>query len=550
MATVVDEFVTTLRLDASDFTKGQVAVRESLQRTRSESTTVAKSLEADGARAAQFFAQVKTEALSLIGVLLGAKGIEAFGRQATKSLADIGREAKNIGLSVPELAAFRNMIERNGGSAEAATSSLKGYADQVERFKVFGDATVLQYLNPIGADINDSPIAVFQKFMKFVQDNKDKAGGIQLINLEGKGLGFDQGLINAAIQMGTVAKANAELGRSYELGVPTQEQIDKVTAMQHSLTGLGQAAQQAGNNLLSDMAPGITAVSDALSDWIAKHPKESEEILAVATALTTLGAVRMSASLMGLTGVVTTIDTLLGLLPRLAPLLLTGPAGGEDPDFSKQKNEEFLRNNPPGSDPLSTWWRNHMPHWMGGGGQPPIADQSMAPEQQQFLQSLSGPESGGDYKIKNGGSHFEDTSRFPEGVGPGGTSTASGRYQFTTGTWAEVSSKLGLKDFSPVSQDRAAWYLAAREYQQKTGRDLQSDLKAGGHESNIALALNGRWPSLPGGSQYRGAPNGVPKPGPTFGPQAAPEAQNGSSPPTARPQLAPIQDSAPDRGSR
>jgi muramidase (phage lysozyme) len=138
-------------------------------------------------------------------------------------------------------------------------------------------------------------------------------------------------------------------------------------------------------------------------------------------------------------------------------------------------------------------------------GSDEIADPDIAndPVMRGFLQTLSDPESGGAYNIKNGGSTFSDFSKFPEGIGPGGTSSAAGRYQFTSDTWKEVAGALGLTDFSPASQDRAARYLAEREYRTRTGRDLRSDILAGGHEAEITGALKGRWPSLPGGSQSR-----------------------------------------------
>jgi hypothetical protein len=45
--------------------------------------------------------------------------------------------------------------------------------------------------------------------------------------------------------------------------------------------------------------------------------------------------------------------------------------------------------------------------------------------------------------------------------------------------WEEARLALGLPDFSPASQDRAAWWLAARTYENATGRNLQADLASG-----------------------------------------------------------------------
>jgi muramidase (phage lysozyme) len=133
----------------------------------------------------------------------------------------------------------------------------------------------------------------------------------------------------------------------------------------------------------------------------------------------------------------------------------------------------------------------------------PAVDMTMNATKRGFLDTLAGPESGGAYNIKNGGSRFNDFSRFPEGIGPGGTSTASGRYQFISSTWQSEAAKLGLHDFSPGSQDKAAWDLAASAYRARTGGDLEADLRAGNKQGQIASALASIWPSLPGGSQSR-----------------------------------------------
>jgi len=60
---------------------------------------------------------------------------------------------------------------------------------------------------------------------------------------------------------------------------------------------------------------------------------------------------------------------------------------------------------------------------------------------------------------------------------------------------------LGLKDFSPANQDIAAYDLAKTVYRQKTGRNLERDLKSGdpGVLAGIGSALAGTWTSLPGG---------------------------------------------------
>ena len=97
--------------------------------------------------------------------------------------------------------------------------------------------------------------------------------------------------------------------------------------------------------------------------------------------------------------------------------------------------------------------------------------------------AIAAGESVGDYSAKNP------------------TSSAHGRYQFTAATDADVSKKIQNYGEAPEDQDKKFAYLASTAYRQQTGRDLAEDAAAGGHEMQIADALKGVWPSVPGGLQ-------------------------------------------------
>lgn len=111
------------------------------------------------------------------------------------------------------------------------------------------------------------------------------------------------------------------------------------------------------------------------------------------------------------------------------------------------------------------------------------------------------------YSIKCGGGNFDDYSTHPAlagwrgwpmplemarkaGYPNGAVSTAAGAYQINRPTWLRLAAKLGLTDFTPDSQDRAALELI-RE------KGALADVLAG----RVALAVaktNKIWASLPG----------------------------------------------------
>jgi muramidase (phage lysozyme) len=86
-----------------------------------------------------------------------------------------------------------------------------------------------------------------------------------------------------------------------------------------------------------------------------------------------------------------------------------------------------------------------------------------------FLAVLRLGESSDDYRALYGGGRFTSYADHPtfaegfEGAVVRGQSThAAGAYQFQPGTWKEAQKALGLPDFSPDSQDKAALFLIKR----------------------------------------------------------------------------------------
>lgn len=82
------------------------------------------------------------------------------------------------------------------------------------------------------------------------------------------------------------------------------------------------------------------------------------------------------------------------------------------------------------------------------------------PKIQAFL-TMIGKSEGANYNTLYGGKTFSSYAKHPNIKVTAGkyTSTAAGKYQFLFATWTAIATQLGLKDFTPASQDLAAIQL-------------------------------------------------------------------------------------------
>lgn len=119
-----------------------------------------------------------------------------------------------------------------------------------------------------------------------------------------------------------------------------------------------------------------------------------------------------------------------------------------------------------------------------------------------LLNAIASRESGGRYDVRytpQGTATFQGFAQHP-GIyeqGPAGPSSAAGRYQFVKQTWDGLPAEAkGDGSFSPANQDRAALWLARRDYQARTGQDLDQVLQTDGFTPAVAKTLAPTWTGL------------------------------------------------------
>lgn len=509
MPTVVDELVLELGLGGQDkFKQGLTEALAQIARTKAGADTAAKDMEASGARAAEFFSRIKTEALSLIGVLGGTAGLGAVIKESATSMADLNRAATNLGVSTRDLGALQNVMERNGASAQSVTATLEHLQTTMQHIRTFGGGQdFFGYLAPIGGNINDSPFQIFMKAMRFIQEHPGQTAQQNQILQH---LGFNDDTIRAMRQMATVPELMREL-QGEMARVDTEKMTLGAVRLQKAWEDFAHQTKFIGDRITNNLAGPLSHVLDVMTDLEKQHPQLVIGVTFAAEAIAALKALAVTARFLGMTAMAAAIDAAIGASVAAgagagAVIALTGPGGGEDADFSKRMNDKWIAEHPAGSSWLPGWW----PSWLGGRSSsalPPDIENEV--RRQALLRGLDADHMVRLAQQEGGGYH---------NVSPAG---AFGPMQLMPGTAA----RYGVTQTSPWQANVAAgmdYYHSL--LQQFGGNYALADAAYNAGPNNPGVrhwAATGDPSQLPGETRnYVGsinrAPNGVPRVGPLF----------------------------------
>jgi hypothetical protein len=125
-------------------------------------------------------------------------------------------------------------------------------------------------------------------------------------------------------------------------GAMTNQMIERAAQLRSSWEELSATSWGVANRIMYAWTPTFMGWIDGTSKWIRENEK-----LADTLAVTVVGALSVLAGSSALAAVLRAFGVIASagaILRGLGMLSLTGPAGGEDPEFSERKNQEFLRN--------------------------------------------------------------------------------------------------------------------------------------------------------------------------------------------------------------
>lgn len=447
MPTVIDSLIVELGIDPKGVESGRKKAAADFLKARQEAEDEAKRIEEAGKRSARFFSQMQTAAIELFAVFTGGRSIKDFIQSIISTDVQVGLMSKTLDESTEQLSAWQNIMKLNGGTADDATSSIQSLVSQFQTFAITGDSTVIPYFRALGVQITDAH-GRMRDMTALLLDLSKAFRGMDPARAAafGRAMGLTQGMVNVLIQ--GPAAVQRMLDRQRQLGNVTAEDAKQALALARAWGEAAQAATTLGRNITTYLTPALVQffhnAAGLFSGQVPTHTAED-----------------------------------------FFTRLMFDPGS-----FFAPEPKPTARPKPTAeAAPVSS---------------------AVPPQGRALLQAIGSPESGGAYDVEYGGTKFSSFADHPNqphrivrGPNVGKVSTAAGRYQMTIETWREAQRALGLKDFSPESQDRAAWWVAQRDYRERTGRSLSADLSSGDRKllAGIATTLARTWTSLPSGAE-------------------------------------------------
>lgn len=323
MPTIIDSLLITIGLDPKGIKTGEKVVDESLKKTKSNAASTAKAIEAEGAKAAEFFTEMKRGALELFAVLAGGVGITAFVEGTVRGTAALYQFSQSIGKNVEEVSAWQNALRRAGGTAEDGVSVFKRLTDIRTAWLTNGTVEQQGILAQFGisspADLDDISGAIL--------NISDRAKGLKDQFGASIPTAWLQQLLGVSNASANAFERGAESLNHYRheailAGVVTDEQGRQAQKTVEDYNDLKTAWEATGRALVVSLLPSINMVLKALNSfaaWAQRHPTIIRvAFLAIAGGIAAITVAMTAASLAAL-----------GLNAALAPevLILTAIAG-------------------------------------------------------------------------------------------------------------------------------------------------------------------------------------------------------------------------------
>ena len=268
MSTVIDSLVLEFSLDPTRFTAGQRAVMQSLQQLSNAAHSQGTEVEASAKRTQNLISGVKREAIGLLALFFGARGIKDFVGNITLFDAALGRSAKTLDMNAGKLAAWIGVARQTGGTAESMTGAMQGLTDQLNAAEQTGNwGNLLQVFNSLNVSVRDAN-GHFKDAGDLLLDINKAVQGMDPARARSRlqMLGLDSATINTLL----LPSLRSLLDAQEKIGHATQADADAAIELQKAWEQTGQAATTFGQKIMTGLTPIMTTALSVVSSFFEK----------------------------------------------------------------------------------------------------------------------------------------------------------------------------------------------------------------------------------------------------------------------------------------
>ena len=259
MADIIDSFIVSLGIDASQYNKEIKNFRDDRKRLGEEEKRANRDTEDAQKRMAGGFRTLRNEAAGFLFVLAGASGVKQFVGNILAGDAAVGRLAKNLGVATESLSAWQGAVKRVGGGTgdiDSAFRSISGAYQNLQLTGTTGNDADFQGLGVGSGTLRQGPEATLLKISEASSRMSRPEFGARLGRL-----GFNEATITL------LSKGRVEVERMIveqrRLGVTTDANAEAAQKFDDQLAKLETAIK-------GKLRPAIEGMVGTLIDWLEK----------------------------------------------------------------------------------------------------------------------------------------------------------------------------------------------------------------------------------------------------------------------------------------
>lgn len=264
MTDIVDAFVVSLGLDASEYEQEIKKFREDRKRLSTEDESFNRRQQDGQRKTIDGFRKIRNEVGGFLLLLAGANSLKNFVGDMLTGDAATGRFAANIGMATERVSVWENAIKQVGGSAQDAQGAIRALSNIFQEYQLLGDNSKSGDLAFFGLREQDlkNPDEALMKLAERGEGLKGERRAEFTMRLNR--LGLNDSMVTL------LAKGRQPLEQMLDgiekAGVATDESAKAAQDLEAEMAKLAQSIQGAVRPAISDIAEWFTKLTAIIRD--------------------------------------------------------------------------------------------------------------------------------------------------------------------------------------------------------------------------------------------------------------------------------------------